>query len=98
MIKQHGFLNLTKIPKNLIVTNKKGEKGIWIDVLANKNGQDQYGNTHTVTLYDKDAKQTHYLANLKTQEFGHNVVGNDPSVNYPVNQVVQGNDDNDLPF
>lgn len=71
MEKLHGMLNLSRIPKELIVKNKNGESCIWIDVLENKSGLDQYGNSHTVTVYDKQAKKSVYLANLKKQEFGN---------------------------
>lgn len=112
MRKLHGMLNLTKIPKNLITTNKKGEKVIWIDVLENKNGADTYGNTHTVTVYDKGARQTHYLANLKVQEFGQSTQPSanyqyqpknavpDPSAGVPTSKVVEDlpEDDDLLPF
>lgn len=89
-VKIHGFLNLSKIPKELIVTNSKGEKGVWIDILEQKNGQDQYGNTHTIQIYDKATKQKHYIANLKTQEFGNG--GSAPQTPKPVDE------DNDLPW
>ena len=65
-----GLLNLSKIPKELIGQTKKGEKCIFIDIIPNRNGADEYGNTHTITLYNKNTKQTIYLGNLKMQEFG----------------------------
>lgn len=68
--KLHGMLNLSKIDKNLIQTNAKSEKIIWVDILENTNGPDQYGNTHTITLYNKDTRTTTYLGNFKPQEFG----------------------------
>ena len=68
--KLHGLINLSKIDKNLITTKSKGEKVLWIDVVPNRDGADQYGNTHAVTLYNKEARQTIYLGNLKPQEFG----------------------------
>lgn len=65
-----GLLNLSKIPKELIGQTKKGEKCIYIDIVPNRNGADNYGNTHTITLYNKNTKQTIYLGNLKEVEFG----------------------------
>ena len=65
-----GLLNLSKIPKELIGQTKKGEKCIFIDIIPNRNGADDYGNTHTITLYNKNTKQTIYLGNLKEVEFG----------------------------
>lgn len=68
--KLHGLLNLSKIDKNLIVTNAKGEKVVWVDIVPNKGGADQYGNTHAVTIYNGTTRETIYLGNLKPQEFG----------------------------
>ena len=65
-----GLLNLSKIPKELIGQTKKGEKCLFVDIIPNRNGADDYGNTHTLTLYNKNTKQTIYLGNLKMQEFG----------------------------
>lgn len=69
-LKLHGLLNLSRIDKNLIVTNSKGEKVIWIDIVPDKRGADQYGNTHAVTIYNGTTRETTYLGNLKPQEFG----------------------------
>lgn len=68
--KLNGFLNLTKIPKDLISETKKGDKGIYIDIVRNKNGVDQYGNVASIQLYNKATKETIYLGNLKEIEFG----------------------------
>src|SRR5574344_1443220 len=65
-----GLLNLSKISKEFIGQTKKGEKCLFIDIIPNRNGADEYGNTHTVTLYNKNTKQTIYFGNLKEQEFG----------------------------
>lgn len=67
--KLHGMLNLSRIPKEMIVTNKNGESVIWVDIMENKNGADQYGNTHSVSIYNKETKQAIYLGNFKPQEF-----------------------------
>ena len=64
-----GLLNLSKIPKELIGQTKKGEKCLFVDIVPNRNGEDIYGNTHTITLYNKNTKQTIYLGNLKEVEF-----------------------------
>lgn len=65
-----GLLNLSRIPKGLITKNKNNESTIWVDIVPNRNGADQYGNTHSIQLYDKEAKQVIYLGNVKPQEFG----------------------------
>ena len=68
--KLNGMLNLSKIPKELIGQTKKGDKVIYVDIVPNRNGADDYGNSHTITLYNKNTKQTIYLGNLKEVEFG----------------------------
>lgn len=67
--KLSGRLNLSKIDKSLIQTDKNGDKYIWIDVVERKE-VGKYGDTHSVTLYNKEAKQTIYLADLKPKDFG----------------------------
>ena len=68
--KLNGRLYLSKIPKELVLGDDKGRKYIHIDIVPNRNGADNYGNTHAITLYDKNTKQTIYLGNLKEVEFG----------------------------
>ena len=68
--KLNGRLYLSKIPKELVLADDKGRKYIYVDIVPNRNGADNYGNTHAITLYDKNTKQTIYLGNLKEVEFG----------------------------
>ena len=68
--KLNGRLYLSKIPKELVLGDDKGRKYIYVDIVPNRNGADNYGNTHAITLYDKNTKQTIYLGNLKEVEFG----------------------------
>ena len=70
--KLNGRLTLTKIPKELIQTANNGDKFIYVDIVPNKDGEDKYGNTHAVCVYDKQNRRTIYLGNLKPQEFGNN--------------------------
>ena len=86
-----GLLNLSKIPKELIGQTKKGEKCLFVDIIPNRNGADEYGNTHTITLYNKNTKQTIYLGNLKEVEFGKSGAA------APVGQPTPSEED-DLPF
>ena len=65
-----GLINLSRIPKELITKNKNNESTIWVDIVPNRNGADQYGNTHSIQLYDKANRKPIYLGNLKTEEFG----------------------------
>ncbi len=68
--KLNGRLSLSKIPKELIQTSQNGDKFIYVDIVPNRNGADQYGNTHSVSVYDKQNRKPIYLGNLKPQEFG----------------------------
>ena len=86
-----GLLNLSKIPKELIGQTKKGEKCLFVDIIPNRNGADEYGNTHTITLYNKNTKQTIYLGNLKEVEFGKSGAAT------PAGQPASSGED-DLPF
>ena len=86
-----GLLNLSKIPKELIGQTKNGNKCIFIDIIPNRNGADDYGNTHTITLYNKNTKQTIYLGNLKEVEFGKSGAAT------PAGQPAPSEED-DLPF
>ena len=90
--KLHGRLNLSRIDKNLITTDKNGCKCIWVDILEKKE-PDQYGNTHTVTLYNKDTRETIYLGGFKPQEFGSPA----PAPQAPAQPEAQ-DADGDLPF
>ena len=88
-----GLLNLSKIDKSLIGTTKKNEKCIFIDIVPIKGGQDEYGNTHNITLYNKNTKQTIYLGNLKEVEFGKSSAGAPaPGLRDPLPET------DDLPF
>lgn len=89
--KLNGMLVLSRIPKDMIGTTKKGDKCIYIDIVPNRNGADDYGNTHTITLYNKNTKQTIYLGNLKEVEFGKSGAAT------PAGQPAPS-EENDLPF
>lgn len=97
--KLNGRLTLTRIPKNLIqsATDKDGnvQKFVYVDIVPNRNGADQYGNTYSIQLYDKEAKQVIYLGNVKPQEFG----GGKGSADVANHGGFAGKDDgSDLPF
>ena len=90
--KLNGRLYLSKIPKELVLGDDKGRKYIYVDIVPNRNGADEYGNTHTITLYNKNTKQTIYLGNLKTQEFGGGATAPAPGLRDPLPET------DDLPF
>ena len=90
--KLNGRLYLSKIPKELVLADDKGRKYIYVDIVPNRNGADNYGNTHAITLYDKNTKQTIYLGNLKEVEFGKSGAAT------PAGQPAPPVEDEDLPF
>lgn len=90
--KLNGRLYLSKIPKELVLVDNNGRKYIYVDILSNRNGADDYGNTHTITLYDKNTKQTIYLGNLREVEFGKSGAATPPE------PPVPSAEDDDLPF
>jgi hypothetical protein len=67
MARLHGAINLSRIPKQLIKKNSKGESILWVDVNENLKPSD-YGDTHTITCYDKENQRKIYLANLRPEE------------------------------
>ena len=73
--KLNGRISLSKIPKELIQTANDGSRFCYVDIVPNRNGADQYGNTHSVSIYDKQKRERIYLGNLKPQEFGQNGQG-----------------------
>ena len=89
--KLNGRLYLSKIPKELVLGDDKGRKYIYVDIVPNRNGADNYGNTHTITLYNKNTKQTIYLGNLKEVEFGKSGAATSPNASAPA-------DEDDLPW
>lgn len=96
--KLNGMLNLSKIPKDMIGTTKKGEKCIFVDVVPRKDGADEYGNTHSIQIYNKETKETIYLGNLKTVEFGTSQAAAPASAPAATAAPAQDNPEDDLPF
>ena len=63
----NGALNLSRLPKELIQTNSKGEKIIYITVNENYKPS-PYGDSHNITVYDKANNRNIYVANLRPVE------------------------------
>ena len=76
-----GVLNLSRIPKNLIQTNSKGEKILYID-LAERQSPGQYGDTHYIKVWDKESRQSFYIADLKPRDFGQQNQQSAPAPQY----------------
>lgn len=66
----NGRINLSAIPKDIIRTDSRGNKYIYVDIKAKKK-PDEYGNTHHVTCSRKSENgyETVYLGNLQEKEF-----------------------------
>lgn len=63
-----GFLRLSAIPKNLVQTTKSGVKGVYISV-SELREKGKFGETHTITIWDKDAKKAVFICNLKPDDW-----------------------------
>jgi hypothetical protein len=65
-----GKINVLKIPKHLLF---KGEKGTYLDIdIVEKREPDQYGKTHSISVYDKETKEKIYIGDGTVKEFGNN--------------------------
>lgn len=80
--KFNGPIRLSRIPKELIVKNKAGESVIYVDFVPRKGGADQYGNTHSLSVYNKATRETIYLGDFKPVEFGTQQPAPAPANNY----------------
>jgi hypothetical protein len=64
-----GKINVLKIPKHLLF---KGEKGTYLDIdIVEKREPDQYGKTHSISVYDKETKEKIYIGDGTVKEFGN---------------------------
>jgi hypothetical protein len=88
-----GFLRLSRIPKNLVQIAKNGEKGIYISVSERKE-KGQYGDTHTITIWDAENKKAIYIADLRPDDYESK---NSPATEKPKNSGGADEQD-DLPF
>lgn len=94
--KLHGYINLSKIPKELITTNRAGDKILWVDVIERRN-EGKYGETHSITCYDNRSRETTYLSNLTPQNFGNDQQPQQASIPAPAPELQPRKDD-DLPW
>lgn len=99
-----GSICLTDIPKELITKGKNGKEYLNIAVFANKDGANQYGNTHYMTCAPKKEERVegvnYIIGNLK--ERGGESANPVDNINAPKGektapQQASGSDD-DLPF
>lgn len=95
---------MTDIPKELIATGKNGKEYLNIAIFANKDGANQWGNTHYMTCAPKKEERqegvNYIIGNLK--ERGGESANPVDNINAPKGeetaaQQASGSDD-DLPF
>lgn len=65
-----GVINLSKIPKELIRTNRAGDKIIYVD-FAERKSASLYGDTHYLKIYDPANRQSHYIGDFRPRELGN---------------------------
>lgn len=99
-----GSICLTDIPKELITKGKNGKEYLNIAIFANKDGANQWGNTHYMTCAPKKEERVegvnYIIGNLK--ERGGESANPVDNINAPKGegttaQQASGSDD-DLPF
>lgn len=86
-----GRLILSRIPKSLVQVGKTGEKFIWISI-AERREKGQYGDTHTMTVWDAENKKAIYIADLRPDEYESKPAAAAPAAT----NTNEGGDD--LPF
>lgn len=99
-------INLSKLPKDKMTTSKKGDRYINLVMWENKDGEDQYGNTHTITVANtkeerNSGAETIYVGNGKDwdQQEKPKAKPQKSSKQKPVQvQADFLDDDDDLPF
>lgn len=99
-----GSICLTDIPKELINKGKNGKEYLNIAIFANKDGANQWGNTHYMTCAPKKEERqegvNYIIGNLKERggESANPVYNiNAPKGEETAAQQASGSDD-DLPF
>lgn len=68
MSRLKGRLVLSRIPKSLVQVGRNGEKFIWISV-SERREKGQFGDTHTITIWDAENKKAIYIADLRPDEY-----------------------------
>jgi len=99
-----GKIDLSKIPAEAIRTDNYGNKSIWVDVVE-RQAPSNYGDTHYVSIYDKERGQRIYLGNLRPRDFGSSQASVPPPAASPIPPKAMNNakaeysvEDPDLPF
>ena len=84
-------IDTSKLPAAAFFTgSNSGKKYLQVEVTARQGGEDQYGKTHAVSMWDKQTQQRIYVGDGKLVDVG-------PRVEAP-RGVPAPADDSDLPF
>lgn len=81
-------IDVDKIPKDRIWTSKSGARKLFA-TLGERKEVGQYGETHTLYLWDKDAKEKTYIGSGKVKEW---------KAEQPNKRAEQPANDDGLPF
>ena len=60
-------IDVAKLPSCAIYRNGEGRKFIIVEVAPRRDGEDEYGKTHTVSVWDKAAEKRVYVGNGKAE-------------------------------
>lgn len=82
-------IDVAKLPASAIFKNSEGRKFIIVDVAARRDGEDQYGKTHTVSVWDRASDKRIYVGAGKLEVVGESA---------PAQPVDLGLNDDDLPL
>lgn len=63
-------IDTTKLPASAVFTGQNGHKYIAFDLMERRGGEDEYGNTHAASCWDKTSGQRIYVGKGKTETFG----------------------------
>ena len=63
-------IDVAKLPAAAIYRNGEGRKFIIVEVAPRKDGEDQFGKTHTVSVWDAQTEQRVYVGSGKAETIG----------------------------
>jgi len=87
-------VNLSKLPKEKITTSKNGEKWINLILWENKDGEDKFGNTHSLTV--SKTKEEKEKPNIFCGNGKDSNIQSDKKIEKTIEQISK--EDDDLPF
>lgn len=61
-------IDVAKLPADAIYKTAEGRKYITVEVAPRRDGEDQYGKTHTVSVWCKGSEQRVYVGSGKAEQ------------------------------